>query len=102
MVFPEPEGPRITERKGIFGTTSYLDCLVSNSFRAMGFMDGMRFLFSHLFIIMLENIIEFIAHTTPTFLSVVVARLVEKQCENCKAEREEEIVQEQAPTDEVE
>jgi type II secretory ATPase GspE/PulE/Tfp pilus assembly ATPase PilB-like protein len=49
---------------------------------------------------MLENIIEFIAHTTPTFLSVVVARLVEKQCENCKAEREEEIVQEQAPTDE--
>jgi hypothetical protein len=46
IVLPEPDGPRITDRKGIFGTISYLDWWDSNSFRAMGFMDGMLF-YSH-------------------------------------------------------
>ena len=48
---------------------------------------------------MIENIIEFIQHSAPTFFSVVVARLVEKGCERCKEERKETIVEEQASTD---
>lgn len=48
---------------------------------------------------MIDNIIDFIQRSAPTFFSVVVARLVEKVCEKCKEEGEETIVQEQAPTE---
>ena len=48
---------------------------------------------------MLENIIDFIEHSAPTFISIIVARLLEKGCEKCKAEQEETIVEEQAPTE---
>jgi len=48
---------------------------------------------------MIENIIDFIQHSAPTFLSVIIARLVEKGCEKCKEEQEETIVEEQAPTE---
>ena len=44
---------------------------------------------------MIDNIIDFIQHTAPTFFSVVIARLIEKGCEKCKEEGEEPIVEEQ-------
>jgi len=50
-------------------------------------------------IIMLENFIDFIQHSAPTFFSVIVARLVEKTCEKCKEEHEETIVEEQQPAE---
>jgi type II secretory ATPase GspE/PulE/Tfp pilus assembly ATPase PilB-like protein len=48
---------------------------------------------------MIENFIDFIQHSAPTFFSVIVARLVEKTCEKCKEEQEETVIEEQAPTE---
>ena len=49
---------------------------------------------------MVDNIIDFIQHSTATFFSVIVVRLIENQCERCRAEAEEETtVEEQAHND---
>jgi hypothetical protein len=48
---------------------------------------------------MIDNIIDFIQHSTATFFSVIVVRLIENQCERCKAEGEI-IVEERPAADE--
>ena len=46
---------------------------------------------------MIDNIIDFIQHSTTTFFSVIVVRLIENQCERCRAEAEEETKVEEKP-----